>query len=151
MYRTLIFVLISLSINIYATYAQTPIERLISKYESVPGAKEIGAEGAKMSIARVMIRQSPVAPIASDVEEVEILKMEGASRQYQNQFFKDLNEALKSYDYIGKHSSKNGEVDVYILKSGPQTVRELVVYNPAIYSLNSFKGSFSVDALQKLE
>lgn len=141
----------SLFICAYAASAQTPVEQLISKYESVPGAKETGAEGAKMAIARVMIRQSPVAPIASDVDEVEILKMQGASRQYQNLFFKDLNEALKSYDYIGKHSSKNGEVDVYILKSGPGTVRELVIYNPAIYSLNSFKGTFSVDALQKLE
>ncbi len=141
----------SLLMSAYAASAQTPVERLISKYETVPGAKEIGAQGAKMALARVMIRQSPVAPIASDVDEVEILKMQGASRQYQNLFFKDLNAALKSYEYIGKHSSKNGEVDVYILKSGPETVRELVVYNPAIYSLNSFKGSFSVDALQKLE
>lgn len=151
MYRKLIFVFISLSISLYVTYAQTPIERLISKYESVPGAKEIGAEGAKMSIARVMIRQSPVAPIASEVDQVYVLKMGGASRQYQSLFLKDLNQTLKSYDYIGKHNSKNGMVDVYILKSGSQTVKELVIYNPELCVLNSLKGSFSLEELQKLE
>lgn len=150
MYR-LTFILMTLLVCTYDIYAQTPVERLISKYEDVQGAKEIDAQGAKMAIARVMIRQTPVAPIASEVDQVYVLKMGGASRQYQSLFLKDLNQTLKSYDYIGKHNSMNGMVDVYILKSGSQTVKELVIYNPELCVLNSLKGSFSLEELQKLE
>ena len=151
MYRMTFIILALLLIRVYDADAQTPVERLISKYEDVQGAKEMDAQGAKMPIARIMIRQTPVAPIASDVDQVSVLKMGGASRQYQNLFLKDLDETLKSYDFIGKHNSKNGMVDVYILKSGSQTVRELVIYNPQLCVLNSLKGSFSLEELQKLE
>lgn len=151
MYRMTFIIMAALLMCGAISFAQTPVERLITKYEDVQGAREMDAQGAKMAIARIMIRQTPVAPIASDVDQVSVLKMGDVSRQYHSLFLKDLDQTLKSYDYIGRHNSKNGMVDVYILKSGPQTVRELVIYNPELCVLNSLKGSFSLEELQKLE
>lgn len=151
MYRMTFIVVTALLMCASAVYAQTPVERLIAKYADVQGAKEMDAEGAKMPVARIMIKQTPVASIASQVEKVSVLKMGGASKQYRSLFLKELGETLKSYDYIGLHDSKNGEVKIYILKSGPETVKELVIYNPELYVLNSLMGAFSMDDLQKLE
>lgn len=131
-------------------YAQTPIEKLVMKYEDVKGARDLVAKGARMDLARPLIRKTSLAPIADNVDELAVLKMQNASQQDKARFLKDLNAALKSYQYYGKHESKNGMVDVYVLPPENGYVRELVVYNPAIYSLNSVYGKFTVKSLVEI-
>ena len=135
----------------YEASAQTPVEKVILKYGNVTGAKEFLAQGGRMALARQLLKRTPVAPVAPDVNELAVLKMEGASRQLQNLFIQDLKEALKSYEYRGRQDSKNGMVDIYVLYSDKDRIRELVIYNPALLSLNSLYGSFSVDSLLELD
>ena len=130
--------------------AQTPVEKIVTKYEDVKGSKELVAKGAKMVFARALIKQTPVAPIADDVTELAVLKMANASRSDQKLFYNDLMTALKGYLYCGRHDTRNGTVDVYIMPPSKGMVKELVIYNPAIYSLNSLYGEFSVESLLSL-
>ena len=131
--------------------AQTPVEELIQKYESADGARSFNAHGLSMALARKLISSTPVAPIASDVTEVAVLKMAAVQPSVQKHFVSDLDKVLdEGYKYYGKYPSKNGEVEVYVRYSGPQTVDELVVYNPAIYSLNSLFGKFTSESLMKI-
>ena len=119
--------------------AQTPVEELILKYEGADGARSFNARGLSMVLARRLISSTPLAPVASDVTVVAVLKMA------------DVDNVLdEGYKYYGKYPSKNGEVEVYVSYSGPQTVDELVVYNPAIYSLNSLYGKFTSESLMKI-
>ncbi len=130
--------------------AQTPIENLIVHYEDVPGARNFIAGGGRMAIARSLLKRTPVAPIASEVEKLSVLKMENVSSAIRKEFVDELDAALRKYEYYGHQETKNGEVDIYVLPSGSETVSELVIYNPAIYSLNSLYGNFSVQTLLKL-
>lgn len=130
--------------------AQTPIEKIITEYEDTKGSRELMLSGARLSLARGLIRQTPVGSLADNVDKLAVIKMENTSQQDKNRFYKDLVAALKSYQYCGKHQSKNGPVDVYISEPSGEMVKELVIYNPAIYSLNSLYGEFSVDSLLKL-
>lgn len=134
-----------------AIYAQTPVEKVIYKYEDAPGARNFIAQGVRLNLARRLMMTTQVAPIASDVDLLAILKMQGASQNVRIRFVHDLEDALKSYESYGKQPSRNGTVEVYILRDGPDTIEELVVYNPAIYSLNSFHGQFTVGELEGLE
>lgn len=134
-----------------AIYAQTPVEKVIYKYENAEGARNFIAQGVRLDLARRLMKTTQVAPIASDVDLLAILKMQGAPQNIRVRFVHDLDVALKSYESYGRQPSKNGEVDVYVLRSGPDTIEELVVYNPAIYSLNSFHGHFTVKELEGLE
>lgn len=103
-----------------------------------------------MAIARSLLKRTPVAPIASEVEKLSVLKMENVSSAIRKEFVDELDAALRKYEYYGHQETKNGEVDIYVLPSGSETVSELVIYNPAIYSLNSLYGNFSVQTLLKL-
>lgn len=125
----------------------TPVETLIQKYEDVSGARSFVAQGLKMMLARRILSQTPVASIASDVEILYVLKMEGVSQGPLLSFVSDLHEALQKYEYYGTLPSKNGKVDVYLMYSDSETVEELVIYNPSIYSLNSLYGSFPIHDL----
>ena len=130
--------------------AQTPVEKIIIKYEDIKGARDLVLSGAKLSLARGLIRQTQVGSLADDVDKLAVLKMGNASQQDKTRFYDDLVVALKSYQYCGKHPSKNGPVDVYISAPSGEIVKELVIYNPAIYSLNSLYGTFTIDSLLKL-
>ena len=77
--------------------------------------------------------------------------MEDVSPNIRNAFVRDLKSALRQYKYYGTHPSKNGEVDIYILPSSSTTVKELVIYNPEIYSLNSLHGDFTYTELEALD
>ena len=149
-YRKLISV-VTIVLLASGLYAQTPVETLIEKYKGTDGAKNVLVQGVRMTLARRFLENTPVAPIASDVEELAILKMGAVPQNVRLRFVSDLKTALKTYKYYGTHPSKNGEVEVYILPSGLETVKELVIYNPALYNLNSFYGDFSVDDLLRLE
>ena len=133
--------------------AQSAVEKVIVKYEDTDGARYFIAQGPKMILARRLLKSTQVAPVAQDVDELYILKMQSASQSAQEKFARDLSVALKSYEYYGKQPSKNGEVDVYIHRMAPGSfnIDELVIYNPAIYSLNSFVGQFTASQLMKLE
>ena len=131
--------------------AQTPAEKLILKYKDTSGSREFSAEGIKMNFARTLIKSTTLAPVADDVSKLYVLRMAGASKSVLPLFKFDLKGMLKNYSYYGKAPSKNGEVDVYIHRTGPQTVDELVIYNPAINSLTSLVGNFSVNVLLQLD
>lgn len=60
-----------------------------------------------MVLARSLIRKTPLAAIAPDVDTLEVLKMQNTSETIINAFEKDL---------------KNGIVDIYITKSGKDTI-----------------------------
>jgi hypothetical protein len=133
--------------------AQSAVEKVIVKYEDTDGARYFIAQGPKMILARRLLKSTQVAPVAQDVDELYILKMQSTSRSAQEKFTRDLSVALESYEYYGKQPSTNGEVDVYIHRMAPgsSNIDELVIYNPAIYSLNSFVGQFTASQLMKLE
>ena len=133
-----------------ASAQTTPIEKLIIKYEDVKGSRELMLSGAKITFARGLIRQTQVGSLADDVDKLAVLKMGNASQQEKASFYNDLVAVLKSYQYCGKHPSKNGPVDVYISVPSGEIVKELVIYNPAIYTLNSLYGEFTVDSHLKL-
>lgn len=130
-----------------ATYAQTPVEDVITKYSNVKGSRDFIASGPAMTLARSLIRRTPLACIAPEVEVLEVLKMQNASEEDIRNFEKDLMTALESYEYYGKSDAPNGIVDVYIDKATDGIVGELVIYNPVIYSVNSLRGDLSADKL----
>ena len=134
-----------------ASDATTPIEKLIVRYSGVKGARDFIAVGGKMTVARSLIRATPMAAIAADVDELAVLKMENVPEGERKQFESDLHDALKGYRYHGQEQSKNGLVDVYLLMADDDEVEEVVIYNPEIFSLNSLKGLFSVKSLLSLE
>ena len=130
---------------------QTPVQEVIFKYADSQGARNYIAEGVKLTLARKLMRTTPLAPIASDVDELAILKMEDVPRNIRARFVRDLDDALEHYKSYGTHPSKNGDVDVYILPAASDRVVELVIYNPEIYSLNSVHGNFTLSQLLQLE
>ena len=153
MFRRVLLILAAILAAAVSLSAQTAVEKLIVKYEDTRGARYFIAQGAKMILARRLLESTQVAPIAKDVDELYILKMQSASQTYQNKFARDLSDALESYEYYGKQPSKNGEVDIYILRHSPGSseIDELVIYNPAIYSLNCLHGSFTTSQLLTLK
>lgn len=132
-------------------FSQTPVEEVVVKYSDVKGAKVFIAEGKKLALARAFLERTPVAPVADDVRELAVLRMMNVSSDSRDEFVSDLKDALKRYDYYGKYLSKNGMVEIYVLKGNGDTVEELVIYNPGIYSLNSLYGTFTEESLLKLE
>jgi len=130
--------------------AQTPVEEVIVKYSEVKGARNFIAKGGKLALARSLLDRTPVAPVSDDVEELAVLKMMNVSQESKESFLNDLTDALKSYDYYGRQETKNGTVDIYVLKKTEDTVEELVIYNAGIYSLNSLYGNFTAESLLKL-
>lgn len=151
MCKRIIMPLVALFVSVSTLRAYTPVWNVILKYEDVKGARDFVLKGAGMAMARGFLKRYPVAPLADDVLELAVLKMGNASVQSRNAFLKDLDAALRSYEYYGKYDSENGTVDIYVLRSGPETVSELVIYNPAIFSLNSLLGNFQVSALLRLD
>lgn len=141
------------SANMSELYAQPQIElkSLVAEYSQVEGAKTITASGVKMAVMRKALKMTPVAPIASEVESVEILKMKNASDQDRSRFESVLNRVLAQYTDCGQHSSPNGPVEVYVLMKNPKLAKELVIYNREIFSLNILYGDFSVESLQELQ
>lgn len=128
----------------------TPVDEVAEKYENVQGARSFSAEGSKMAFVRPAIRKTPVASIADDVDNLFILRMLDAPDTSRTMFLADLRKALEGYEYYGLFPSRNGEVEVYVLKSDQEYARELVIYNPAIFSLNVLSGPIPVSALMRI-
>lgn len=125
----------------------TPVENVIKKYADVKGSRDLIASGNQMTLARSLIRRTPLASVASEVDVLEVLKMQNAAEDKILDFEKDLKTALKSYEYYGQTDTKNGKVDIYLTRENKDTIDELVIYNPAIKSLNSLKGHISASQL----
>lgn len=151
MTKRIISVVIALVVASSALFAQTPVERVITKYEDSEGSRKFIAQGLKMTLARKMLNATPVAPISPEVDELYVLKMQNVPDDIRLTFVSDLKEALTSYVYYGKYDTKNGKVDIYVLRQGQDEVEELVIYNPGIYSLNSLHGDFTVEELLKIK
>lgn len=129
---------------------QTPVESVIAKYKDIKGARNVAVSGGRMSLARSLLKSTPVAPIASDVKSLAVLKMDDVGEPDRSFFESELKTALEAYMYYGRQQVKKGIVDVYVMLSGQDKVSELVIYNPAIFSLNSLSGEFSVCDLMAL-
>lgn len=148
--KRLLFIFISLCVSIPA-FTQTPVEKVITEYSKVRGSRDfIASGGGEMILARSLIRKTPLAAIAPDVDVLEVLKMQNASKQDIGNFVRDLKSALASYDYYGQAQGTNGIVNIYITRSGQDTISELVIYNPEIYSVNSLKGTMSLEKLMQI-
>lgn len=145
--------IVFLLIPVVTAFSQTPVECLILKYENTPEAKHIVVSGAKMTLVRNFLKSTPVASIASEVDEVAVLKMGSVPAKLQSEFLSELHKALVGYDYYGQHNTKNGVVDIYVLKDtgkSDKNISELVIYNPKLYSLNCLHGSFTTSQLLQL-
>ena len=148
------YILLVLSLTLASAVclsAQTPVEKVILDYSDVPGSRKFIAQGMGMILARKFIRSTQVAPIASDVDQLYVLKMQGASQSTRDDFIRDLQAALKSYEYYGEQPSNNGQVSVYVHYLSHDAIDELVIYNPAISSVNSLYGHFTAPELMKLK
>ena len=86
--------------------AATPIEKLIVRYSSANGARDFIAVGRKMAVARSLIRATPMAAIAGEVDELAVLKMGNVSEGERKQFESDLHDALKGYSYHDRNSRR---------------------------------------------
>lgn len=146
----IIFTIVTFCVALSAVAQQTPIESLIQKYEDSLGARSFVAQGLKMMLARKLIEQTDVAPIAADVKVLYVIRMAGVAQGTRLNFVSELYKVLESYHYYGTIPSKNGTVDVYLKYSTPEIIEELVIYNPAIYALNSLFGKFSMQELLQL-
>lgn len=132
--------------------AQSPVETLISSYDDVHGVKTYEMKGMMMTLVRSNIRKSPMKPLADNVEEASILMMKKASDQEKAKFLSSLRAALKSYQFYGKKPGMDGAiVEVYGSPVKNETVSELIIFNPEIYSLFSLRGSYSIAELRALD
>ena len=138
-------------VSVMSLHAQTPVEDVILNYEDAKGARSFIAQGVRMALARQLMKTTQVAPVASDVEKLYVLKMDGTDSDERSKFVHDLYGALADYRYYGQCPTKNGEVDVYYMPNGKDNVQELVVYNPATFSLNSLYGDFTYEQLIALD
>lgn len=128
----------------------TPIADLIRNYKEERGVKKFLADGGKLSIARGFLKRYPVAPLAPDVTELCVLRFQGAPEDIQQAFLNDMREVLRQYQYVGMEDSPQGECEVYVLLASVDEVEEMVVYNPAIFSLTTLHGPFTAESLLKL-
>ena len=133
------------------TSSQTPVQALITSYDSVKGIKVFEAKGATMAIARSYIRKSPMGPLADNVHVVTLMLMDKASDQTKGKFLPALRQTLTSYQFYGRKAGMDGRiVEVYGSKIKNGVVDELVIFNSDLYSLFSLRGPYPVDALQAL-
>lgn len=148
-----VFILLFLAVCFHEAAAQefdSPVVEVIREYKSMRGVRKFVAGGGKLNIARGLLRKTPVAPVADDVTELSVLKMQNASEEVRTSFENDLRSALKSYTYVGIQDSPVGEVEVYVMFSSSHEIDEMVIYNAAIFSLNCLHGPFAPEALHAL-
>lgn len=131
--------------------AGTPVEDLIAKYEKVQGAKDYKATGAAMAVGRTFLKKYPIAPLADEINEMLILRMQKTAPEVRKTFESDFMEVMKDYMYVGKQDTKQGVVDVYCLTDeDADMVVELIVYNPNSYALNCLRGNLKPQDLMKI-
>ena len=150
--RILLYVMLLCMMIGQVAAGQTPVEKVVMEFEGVEGARDFIAKGGpRLMIAKNFLKTTNLASLASDADQIYVLKMGAASQQDKAAFLEKLHAALKTYEYHGMHPSKNGEVEAYINRSDDGYITELVLYNPESYVLNVLYGNFPINVLQQIE
>lgn len=131
-------------------WGQTPVQLVVNQYKDVKGAKDFQVSGRMMNIARPFLKHYTIGPLAPSVNEMAMINMEKVRSEVRDDFEDYLKENLKTYVYVGKTDTPEGEVDAYLHFKSSDLVDELVIYNPEIYALYSLIGDFHVSELQKI-
>ena len=133
-------------------YAGTPAEELILSTTDVKGVQVIEGKGFVMKFARAAIRKTPMKPLADQVTEVTVCKIDKASPDFIKEFTSELRKVLKGYLFYGVKPGEEGDpVEVYGNYPDRNIVREIVVYNPDNHSLFSLRGEYTVEELLSLD
>ena len=132
------------------SFAETPAASLVEKYKDVKGARNFAARGVLMKMARPMMKEYSIAPLAHKVEELSVLRMDRVADDVLQTFNEDLKIVLSDYVYVGKSDTNHGVVDAYVHLARPHVADELVVYNEEINALYSLSGTFTEEELLKI-
>ena len=136
----------------YSLYAGTPVEDLMNTTADIKGAQLIEGKGFVMKFARAAIRKTPMKPLAEQVTEVTVCKIDKASPDFINDFVTELRDVLKGYQFYGvKPGEEGAPVEVYGNYPDKNIVREIVVYNPESHTLFSLRGEYTVEQLLSLD
>ena len=92
-----IIVIIFLSLLGTAAFAGTPAEDLMNSVKDKKGVQVIEAKGFVMNFARGAIRKTPMKPLADQVTEVTVCKMDKASPEFIRSFETEVREMLKEH------------------------------------------------------
>lgn len=148
--KKIIFAVISAFVTL-TLFAGTPAEEVVEKYKEMKGARNLVAKGVLIKMARPLMKDYQIAPLAHKVEELSVLRIDKADPVIREQFLKDLQIVLDQYMYAGQSVTRNGIVDAYVHLARPDVADELIVYNPKIYALYSVSGTFTAEELMKIQ
>ena len=147
--------LTSTTILIFATislFAGTPIEDLMGTTADIKGTQLFEGKGFVMKFARAAIRKTPMKPLADQVTEVTVCKVENAPPDFIKEFTSELREVLKGYQFYGVKPGEDGHpVEAYGNYPDKNIIREIVVYNPDNHNLFSLRGEYTVEDLLSLD
>ncbi len=116
------------------------------------GVQVIEGKGFIMKFARSAIRKTPMGPLADQVTEVTVCKMEHASPEFIQEYTKKLKDVMKSYQFYGVKIGQGGHpVEVYGNYPDNNIVRELIVFNPELNSSFSLRGEYTVEELLAID
>lgn len=133
-------------------YAGTPAEDLMLSVADAKGVQVIEGKGFIMKFARSAIRKTPMGPLADQVTEVTVCKMEHASPEFIQEYTKKLKDIMKSYQFYGVKTGQGGHpVEVYGNYPDNNIVRELIVFNPELNSSFSLRGEYTVEELLAID
>ena len=136
----------------FSLFAGTPIEDLMGTTADIKGAQLFEGKGFVMKFARAAIRKTPMKPLADQVTEVTVCKIDNASTDFIKEFTSELRKVLKGYQFYGVKPGEEGHpVEVYGNYPDKNIVREIVVYNPDNHSLFSLRGEYTVEELLSLD
>ena len=148
--KKIIFTVISAFVTL-TLFAGTPAEEVVEKYKEMKGARNLVAKGVLIKMARPLMKDYQIAPLAHKVEELSVLRIDKAEPVIREQFLKDIQIVLDQYMYAGQSVTRNGVVDAYVHLARPDVADELIVYNPKIYALYSVSGTFTAEELMKIQ
>ena len=143
--------LLAVLLTAFNVIAQTPASSLVEQYKEEKGARNFVARGILMRVARQMMKEYTIAPLAHKVEAVSVLRMDKASDSVKLRFQNDLHKVLSTYMYAGKSQTNRGVIDAYVHLASPHVADELIVYNPKIKALYSLTGTFTEEELLKIQ
>ena len=135
----------------FTLFAGTPAEDVVEKYKEMKGARNLVAKGILIRMARPLMKDYQIAPLAHKVEELSVLRIDRASAEIRQRFLKDLHDALSQYMFAGQSVTRNGVVDAYVHLASPDVADELIVYNPKIFALYSVSGIFTREELEMIQ
>lgn len=133
-------------------FAGTPAEDLMLSVMDAKGTQVIEGKGFLMKFARAAIRKTPMKPLAEQVTEVTVCKLEKAPKDLVEGFVGELREVLKGYQFYGIKPGEEGRLaEVYGNYPENGIVTELVVFNPVLNSVFSLRGKYTVEELESLD